>query len=310
MMQNKALLEVMDLSVTFCMYEKGLRQKKINAISNLCIKAAKGEILAVAGASGSGKSILAHAIMGLLPSNAEIKGTIQYQGEDLTQKRLKTLRGRKIVLLPQGVSCLNPMIPIGRQMRKADSGKEGQILQRNAFKRFGLNEKTEALYPFQLSGGMARRALLATIGQENPELIIADEPTPGLDLKMAEYAFDYFRECADKGAGVIIITHDIDTAVRYADKIAIFFSGTTLETAPSSDFSKGEEAFRHPYTKALFASLPQNGFVATKEILPHKEQSVEGCIYAPLCSWVKEDCHQKIPMRKLRGGEVRCIYAT
>ena len=132
--------------------------------------------------------------------------------------------------------------------------------QKEIFKRFQLDEKTEKLYPFQLSGGMARRVLVSTAVLSGAEVIIADEPTPGLDLDMAMEALKVFRELADEGKAVILITHDIDLAFHMADRIAVFYAGTTVEMAEAEDFRQGEHALRHPYSKALWRALPQNGF--------------------------------------------------
>ena len=116
------------------------------------------------------------------------------------------------------------------------------------------------LYPFQLSGGMARRVLLSTSYVAETEMIIADEPTPGLDLKIAIEALKDFRVQADQGKGVILITHDIDLALHVADKIAIFYDGRVVETADTQTFRGDGQGLKHPYSRALFNALPQNGF--------------------------------------------------
>ena len=107
-------------------------------------------------------------------------------------------------------------------------------------------------HPFQLSGGMARRVLVSTALITDAELIIADEPTPGMGLEQALEALKMFREMADEGKAVLLITHDIDLAFTFADRVAVFYAGTTVETAPASNFKSGPEALRHPYSKALW----------------------------------------------------------
>lgn len=114
--------------------------------------------------------------------------------------------------------------------------------RRALFRQLGLPEKTERLYPFQLSGGMARRVLVSTALLSEARLIIADEPTPGMSLEQAEEALSMFRAMADAGKGVVLITHDIDLAFHIADRIAVFYAGTTVETAPAADFRRGPEA--------------------------------------------------------------------
>lgn len=304
------LLEVKDMSVSFKMYEKGLSQYDLKVISDLSISVAKGELLAIVGSSGSGKSLLAHGIMGLLPHNATLTGSIRFEGEELTKKRQEELRGNKIALVPQSISYLDPLMKMGKQVRGGRRSLEAKHRQKESFKRYDLCERSERLYPFQFSGGMARRALVATADQEDVDLIIADEPTPGLDLEMAMKTLRYLREFADKGKAVILITHDIDLAFEVADKIAVFYAGTTVEMAPMKDFHTGASALRHPYTKALFNALPQNGFHPIEGFQPYAKDLPKGCLFRPRCEWADEKCQEEIPMRSLRGGMVRCIYAT
>ena len=305
------LLEVIDMSISFKMYEKGFRQSYTQVINNLCIKVSRGEILAIVGSSGSGKSLLAHGILGLLPNNATMTGKILYEGKELTKKRIEELRGKKIALVPQSVTYLDPLMRIAKQVRGNVKNEERIRKQKESFRRYDLCENSEKLFPYQLSGGMARRALICTAEQEDVDLIIADEPTPGLDIELAMKTLRYFRELADKGKGVLLITHDIDLALNVADNIAVFYAGTTVEITPVSDFLKGEEGLRHPYTKALFNAMPQNGFKAVKGYQPYSKDLPKGCLYSPRCTIAKEECSKsKIPMRQLRGGMVRCIYAT
>ena len=232
---QKPLLEVSDLSVSFRMYDSGLEQKQLPVISSLSLKVLPGEILAVAGSSGSGKSLLASAILGILPGNATVSGSLRFDGEPLTPERQAKLRGTEIALVPQSVAFLDPLMKVGAQV---DGHRKPRPTERRRklFRRFGLPEQTERLYPFQLSGGMARRVLVSTALLTSARLIIADEPTPGMSLEQAEEALAMFRAMADEGKGVVLITHDIDLAFHIADRIAVFYAGTTVETAPAADF--------------------------------------------------------------------------
>lgn len=308
-MEKEAILSVKDLSVSFRMYDTGLEQYDLKVISNLSLDVRPGEIVAIAGSSGSGKSLLAHAVMGLVPQNATISGEISYKGKILEQRDKEELRGKEIALVPQSVSYLDPLMKVGAQVRGSKPGKEIIKLQKEIFQRFHLNEKTEKLYPFQLSGGMARRILVSTAVISGAELIIADEPTPGLDLEMALEALKIFRELADEGKAVILITHDIDLAFHIADRIAVFYAGTTVELADASDFCKGPEALRHPYSKALWEALPQNGFQPISGFQPYAKYLPKGCLFSPRCPHKTEECEKNIPMREVRGGLVRCIHA-
>ena len=308
--KHETLLEIHDLSVSFRMYDGALEQKDLKVISDLHLTVRPGEIVAVAGSSGSGKSLLASAILGILPGNASVKGHLHYKGQDLTPALQEKLRGKEIALVPQSVAFLDPLMKVGRQ---ADGHKKPFPTEkrRGLFKRFGLPEKTESLYPFQLSGGMARRVLVSTALISDAELIIADEPTPGMSLDQALEALQMFREMANEGKAVILITHDIDLAFEFADRVAVFYAGTTVETAPTADFKVGTDALRHPYSKALWHALPQNGFKPIAGFQPYAGKLPDGCLFAPRCPWATDECRSRIPpVREIRGGEVRCFHAT
>ena len=304
------LLEIHDLSVSFRMYDGALEQKDLKVISDLHLTVRPGEIVAVAGSSGSGKSLLASAILGILPGNATVHGHLHYKGEELTPEAQARLRGGEIALVPQSVAFLDPLMKIGPQ---ADGHKKPRPTEkrRGLFRRFDLPEKTEKLYPFQLSGGMARRVLVSTALITDAELIIADEPTPGMSLEQALEALQMFREMADAGKAVILITHDIDLAFEFADRVAVFYAGTTVETAPSADFRTGPEALRHPYSRALWRALPQNGFEPIDGFQPYAGNLPKGCLFAPRCPHATAQCHELLPpTEEVRGGEVRCFHAT
>lgn len=247
--KKETLLEIHDLSVSFRMYDSALEQRQLQVISDLHLTVRPGEIVAVAGSSGSGKSLLASAILGILPGNATVRGHLHYKGQELTPQMQAKLRGTEIALVPQSVAFLDPLMKVGRQV---DGHRKPYPVEkrRELFRRFGLPEKTEKLYPFQLSGGMARRVLVSTALIADAQLIIADEPTPGMSLEQALEALQMFRELAQEGKAVILITHDIDLAFQFADRVAVFYAGTTVETAPVADFLAGPEALRHPYSQA------------------------------------------------------------
>ena len=153
---------------------------------------------------------------------------------------------------------------------------------------------------------MTRRILLSTALMEKPKLIIADEPTPGMDLTLAKKSMEDFRKFADEGNGVLLITHDIELALEVADRIVVFYAGKTVEEAPVSDF-RSEETLRHPYTKALWRALPQNGFTPLDGTQPYVKDMPQGCPFGPRCSWYREECKGEIPMVEAGCGSVRCI---
>lgn len=308
--EKEALLEIRDLSVSFRRYGRGLGQTELNVISDLHLTVFPGEVVAIAGSSGSGKSLLAAAVLGILPGNAAVCGHMRYRGRELSAERQRELRGTEIALVPQSVAFLDPLMKVGRQAdghrKPYPTGK-----RRALFRRLGLPEETERLYPFQLSGGMARRVLVSTALLAGAALIIADEPTPGMSLEQALEALSMFREMANEGKSVLLITHDIDLALAFADRVAVFYAGTTVETAPAADFRRGPEALRHPYSRALWRALPQNGFQPAGGFQPYAGNLPKGCPFAPRCPLRTAECEEKMPpVTRVRGGEVRCRHAT
>ena len=262
MEEKQVILSVEHLMISFSQYVGGWRQRELPVIRDLNIKVREHEVVAVAGSSGSGKSLLAHAVMGLLPQNAACQGTVSFEGEILTQ----------------------------------------------SMGRYGLGEDTEELYPFELSGGMTRRVLISTAVMEHPRLVIADEPTPGLHISAARRVLSHFREIADQGAGVLLITHDLELALEVADRIVVFYAGTNVEEALAEDF-EDEQRLRHPYTKALFRAMPRHGFKAASGTQPYAADMPAGCPYGPRCPDMDEGCLQEISYRSFRGGMVKCRKA-
>ena len=307
MNEKVSVLQVDNLSVAFSMYNKGLSKRDLEVIHELSIDVKKGEIVAVVGSSGSGKSLLAHAIMGILPENAKTKGSIKYYNDELNEKYLRKVRGKDIAFIPQSIDFLDPLMKVGKQVIGINGNKERQ---KEVFKKYNLDDKVAEMYPFQLSGGMARRVLIATAVMNEAKLIIADEPTPGLNLELAMETLNNFREIADNGCGVLLITHDVDLALNVADRIAVFYSGTIVEIAKVEDFIKGKDALRHPYSKAFIDALPQNKFKELPGFQPYAGNLPKGCLFCDRCSLRTDECSKTIKMRKVRDGEVRCINAT
>ena len=294
MAQGECLLSVQDLVVAFNMYERGFKKKDLEVIHKLSLEVHEGEIIAVVGSSGSGKSLLAHAILNLLPKNAKVTGKIVYKGEKLDAKVCKKVLGREIAFIPQSVDYLDPLMKVEKQVRGIFSTKE-EVNQ--IFKRYELNSSTGQKYPFQLSGGMARRILISSAVIQKPTLIIADEPTPGLNLEMAMETLKHFRQLADAGTAVLMITHDIDLALNVADKIAVFYAGTIVESAPRADFLAGKEALRHPYSRAFIDALPQNAFKPLAGTQPYAGNLPSGCLFAERCTCKSACCMKEIEMR-------------
>ena len=311
-MKKEPILSVKDLGISFSQYTKGLRRRELEVITNLDIDLYEGEILAVVGSSGSGKSLLAHAILGILPDNATTEGNIIYKGKTLTLKDKEKLRGREIVFIPQSVNFLDPLMKVSKQVKiSIENKEEANKRQRKIFNKYGLDKKVDNLYPFELSGGMARKVLLSTALVSDCKVIIADEPTPGLDEKSLNEALKDFRNIADSGCAILMITHDIEAALKIADKIAVFYAGTTLEIANVNDFKGDGNNLRHPYSKALFNALPQNGFKPIKGSQPMPNELPKGCLFQDRCECISEKCRLIRPnARMVRDGMVRCLNAT
>ena len=168
----------------------------------------------------------------------------------LQKKRICALRGKEIVMVPQSTSYLDPLMKVGTQICKGKKDPERKKKLDGIFRRYGLAEEVQEQYPFELSGGMTRRVMISTAMIEEPKLVIADEPTPGLHLKAAKRAMEHFRELADMGAGVLIITHDLELALETADRVLVFLcrihSGRMQKT---EDFRPGKKRCAIPIQK-------------------------------------------------------------
>ena len=303
------LLEVNHLSISFTQYVQGLNRHDLNVISDLTLDVIENEIVAILGSSGSGKSLLAHSILGILPYNSHVTGEIKYEGEVLTQEMKEKLRGKEICLIPQSVNFLDPLMKVSEQaIGECHSEKEHdekKIKQREIFARYGLDESVDDLYPFELSGGMARKVLLSTALINDPKLLIADEPTPGLDAKSVRETIEDIRNLKENGKGVLLITHEIDVALKTADRIAIFYSGYVIEINTAENF-KNQTNILHPYTKALIEALPRNGFNFTEGVQPLHD--VLGCPYYENCPVSLDKCKDNKPQLLDHNGiMIRCF---
>jgi peptide/nickel transport system ATP-binding protein len=286
----------------------------------LTIDVHESEIVAILGSSGSGKSLLAHSILGILPYNSHVTGEIKYDGKVLDQELKEKLRGKEICLIPQSVNFLDPLMKVSEQAigeckDKAEHDQK-KIRQREIFARYGLDESVDDLYPFELSGGMARKVLLSTALLNDPNLLIADEPTPGLDAKSVEETIHDIRKLKDQGKGVLLITHEIDVALKTADRIAIFYSGYVIEINKVENFLNSENLL-HPYTKALIDTVPGvdekvERFVQIPHNVPHPSNKPSGCYFSNRCSYCTELCKKKQPplFERENGRKARCYYTT
>lgn len=255
-MNREELLRIEDINVTFSLYKKRLTKEEVTGIRNISFTIEKGEVVALVGASGSGKSLLAHAIMGLLPYNATVTGNIYYRGQLMTDAYQDKLRGDTVAFIPQSITYLDPTMKIDKQIMGNKYTWRECV---EVFRRLGLQDEVGSLYPFQLSGGMARRVLVSTALVSGAELIIADEPTPGMEVKDAIEALRMLRELANEGKSSLLITHDLELAIGVSDRVVVFYNGCLIDIANVEDF-RCIENLKHPYTRAMVRALPQNEF--------------------------------------------------
>ena len=258
------LLQLDDVSVGFERYAgRGVlapRETRF-VVEHLSLSLHEGEILALVGASGSGKTLIADTIMGLFAANAQVTGRVWFDGDAMDERSLTPLRGNRIAFVPQSVESLDPLQRVGRQIERLAQGmtkQEARARRRELFARYRLDEETARCYPFELSGGMARRVLLIGALMNRPRVIVADEPTPGLDMELAVRAMDDFRAFANDGGGVLLITHDIELALHVADRIAVFQNGTVVEETAVASFAS-PDLLQHPFSRKLWHALPEHG---------------------------------------------------
>ncbi len=258
------LLQLDDVSVGFERYAgRGVlapRETRF-VVEHLSLSLHEGEILALVGASGSGKTLIADTIMGLFAANAQVTGRVWFDGDAMDERSLTPLRGNRIAFVPQSVESLDPLQRVARQIERLAQGmtkQEARARRRELFARYRLDEETARCYPFELSGGMARRVLLIGALMNRPRVIVADEPTPGLDMELAVRAMDDFRAFANDGGGVLLITHDIELALRVADRIAVFQNGTVVEETAVASFAS-PDLLQHPFSRKLWHALPEHG---------------------------------------------------
>lgn len=259
------LLTVEHLTVAYRMYDPRARfwrprRVRQDVLHDLTLSVHEGEILALVGASGSGKSVLADALMGLFDANAIASGEMWFDGHRVAPGDFGSLRGRGISLVPQAVSYLDPLMRVGEQVRgeargvdrraRKEDARRRMARQRELFEAYGLAPEVERMYPYELSGGMARRVLLMCALMEEPRLLIADEPTPGMDDESAAAAARDLRAFAEDGGSVLLITHDLDFALSVADRLAVFREGTVVEETSVAAFRRAE-ALRDPYAREL-----------------------------------------------------------
>ena len=246
------VFQVMNFGVSFSQYENGINRKELHVITDLDIELYEGKILAVVGSSGSGKSLLAHAIMGILPGNATIYGKMFYRHEELTRASIARIRGKKICLIPQSVNYLDPLEKVGSQISRAINGVPKAEKKRRAIEmmaRYSLDPQVYDYYPHQLSGGMARKVLLSIALLSDCEILIADEPVSALDVTIQAQILKLLRQLRDDlDLSYLFISHDLNVVYQLCDRVLVMKHGRIVEQGTV------DEVYDHPkeeYTRRL-----------------------------------------------------------
>lgn len=304
------ILEVKNLNLGF-ETEAGFRQ----ALYDVSFSLAKGEIHALVGESGCGKTISAMSILQLLPKTARItNGEIFFNGQDLLKLKtseLEKVRGSKIALIPQDpMTSLNPLYTVGNQLLEViekHQGIKGEEAFEKAVKALELVQIPSARnrlnsYPHEFSGGMKQRAIIAMALACNAQIIIADEPTTALDVTIQAQIMDILANIKkETGTSILLITHDLALVEDTADKISVMYAGRIVESAPTQEFFTNTN---HPYSRALLKALPTNKLGKGERLAiikgqpPTIQQNITGCAFHPRCEFAMNICPKEVPELK------------
>lgn len=305
--KQDVLLEMKDLSISF--YNK---TGEIQAVRGISYTLHKGEVLGIVGESGSGKSVSSHGILRLTPDTGKVKqGEILFHGKDIlkmSKKELQELRGNKIAMIFQDpMTSLDPLFTVEYQLNESlkkhtDLDGNGRRLRMiHLLELVGINQPERRLkqYPYEFSGGMRQRVMIAMALSCDPELLIADEPTTALDVTIQAQIVELLKELKDKlGMAIIFITHDLGVVSEICDKIIVMYAGKVVEEGTSRQIFYQR---CHPYTEGLLASVPKLDSDVNEKLKPIKGNPPDmscvkpGCAFAPRCSCAMQICAKEEP---------------
>jgi len=318
------LLELKDLHTYF-----STKRGTVKAVNGVSYSVDAGATLGIVGESGSGKSVSAMSILRLLDGNGYIhSGEIHYDGRDLVSlpmSELYKIRGNQIsVIFQEPMTSLNPVFTIARQI--GESFQTHQGMSKREAQRQAVNmlrdvqianpEEVVKQYPFQLSGGMRQRVMIAMALACKPNILIADEPTTALDVTIQAQILKLMNELKhEKGTSIIFITHDLGVINEMADDVVVLYCGEVVEMA-SVKVIFGKSKYSHPYTEGLMTSIPRLDTPRGERLepipgsIPHPLDMPEGCKFAPRCKYATDKCTNSAPdlVEVAQGQKVRCFY--
>ena len=319
----RELLKTEHLSVSFF-----TKSGEVEAVRDVSLTVEEGEVLAIVGESGCGKSALCKSIMKLLPKTAKIKsGKILADGIDITdytQRNMSRLRGDLFSMIFQDpMTSLNPTMTIGKQIGEAvrihnkkmpKKQVKEKVLELMQLVEIDEPEVRISQYPHEFSGGMRQRAVMAIALAGNPKILFADEPTTALDVTIQAQIMALLRNLQkESGMSMILITHDIGLVASMADRVIVMYAGQMIEEAPVKELFA---APAHPYTKALLQTVPgiydekDRELVAIPGMVPENYDSIPGCRFADRCAFRTKGCDQPQSYRQIGEGHfVRCMLA-
>jgi ABC-type dipeptide/oligopeptide/nickel transport system ATPase component len=316
-----SLLKIDGMSVTFATPRGNLR-----AVNDVTIELLQGESLGVVGESGSGKTVLSRATMGLLPGTATRTGTITYNGQvisDLPKDEVRELWGTRMAMIFQDpMTALNPVRRIGSQLtesltvRLGMDKKAAKLKAIELLKRVRIPDPESMLrkFPYQLSGGMRQRIMIAIAVSCNPEMLFADEPTTALDVTVQAQVLELLSELRKEfNMAMILVTHDLGVVAGHTDKIAVMYAGDVVEYAPTRQLFSN---MKMPYTEALLKSIPRletptgTRLPVIEGRLPDPTKDEPGCPFANRCPYVTDKCRAEKPPLTDGGNNhfYRCWY--
>jgi len=315
---NGNLLEIQDLRV---LYE--VRGAKAPAVDGVDLSLGAGDAVGLAGESGCGKSTLALACLGLLPRNATVEGSMKFEGAEVVGAkpgRLRALRWAGISMVFQGaMNAFNPVKRVGDQVVEAIllhedvSKKEASGRMRELFEHSGIAPRRAEDYPYEFSGGMRQRVMIAMALACNPPLVIADEPTTALDVMIQAQILNLLAQLREeRNIALLIITHDLSVLAQVADRVAVMYAGRIVEEGSAAELLTTP---RHPYSRSLVGAFPVIGDPASRGVPtglpgdpPDPAARPPGCAFHPRCPSAFEPCDRIDPSLKRYGPRLAACH--